>query len=49
VNMISSDPQLKATVAERLTGQTIDEYLKDTAKPSTWADENLLYMLRLSI
>ncbi len=47
VNMIISDPELKATVAERLTGRTIEDYLKDMAKPSTLAEENLLYAASL--
>lgn len=43
VSSISNDAQLKSTIAERLSGDTIDNYLKNMAIATTWADENVFY------
>lgn len=43
VDLIEKDAALKQFIAERLSEQTIDDYVKDMRKHSTWADDNFLY------
>lgn len=43
VEHIQNDYKIKATVAERLSEQTIDDYVQEMAMRSTWADDNFLY------
>lgn len=44
VNFISSSETLKSDIANRLVGETIDEYLISMAKAKTWIDENMLHV-----
>jgi len=47
VNFLSTNNDLKARVSERLTEQTIDEYITDMSHIETWADENIMYAASL--
>jgi hypothetical protein len=43
VSFIRSNTQVKSTIAERLSGVTVDEYLQNMENSTTWADENVFY------
>lgn len=47
VKFLATNEQLKLTISERLTEQSIDDYITDMALGSTWADENILYAASL--
>jgi len=47
VNFLRSNDSLKSTISDRLTAQTIDDYITDMALTRTWADENILHVASL--
>jgi len=44
VRFLSNNEELKRTIAQRLVGQSIDNYVTDMLLKTTWADENILYV-----
>lgn len=47
VDFVSNKEELKVTISNRLTDQSIDEYITDMRHKETWADENMLYAASL--
>ena len=41
INGISSTEELKSIISERITGQTLDDYLLSMSNVKTWRDENV--------
>jgi len=44
VDCLNGSEELKAVVSERLTNQTIGDYITAMRHASTWGDENMLYV-----
>ena len=44
VQFLNSNQDLKETIAPRLAGQSVDNYVTDMMMKTTWADENILYV-----
>ena len=44
VDFLSANEELKAVISERLSDQTLDDYITAMRHASTWADENMLYV-----
>ena len=42
VSFLQSNQQLQSVIAERLVGISMDDYINEMAKSSTWADENVM-------